>query len=222
MGTAMTDDQNLDPVATIDRARRRPSRPLLHGLPRRHRGAAAALRRRHPVANSRPPAGLYEHTAVCPAVTTALPLGDSPSPPQRRRHGGRAHRHAPLQVRLRHRAFVGLRDQGAYLASTPAGVARRGRLPLGQAGARSPRRESSTSRRRFSMSITIVSPSRTAAIGPPTIRLRRDVADHQTLGGAAEAAVGDQRAPCRRAPGRSMPAVIASISCMPGPPFGPS
>ena len=43
------------------------------------------------------------------------------------------------------------------------------------------------------MSIVIVSPSRTAAIGPPHERLRRDVPDHQPARRAAEAAVGHQR-----------------------------
>ena len=38
-----------------------------------------------------------------------------------------------------------------------------------------------------------MSPSRTAAIGPPCAGLRRDVADHQPVRGAREAAVGDQR-----------------------------
>ena len=38
-----------------------------------------------------------------------------------------------------------------------------------------------------------MSPSRTAAIGPPTNASGRDVAGHQAARGAAEAAVGEQR-----------------------------
>ena len=47
--------------------------------------------------------------------------------------------------------------------------------------------------RRLSTSIVIVSPSRTAAIGPPCDRLGRDVAGHEAARGAGEAAVGEQR-----------------------------
>ena len=43
------------------------------------------------------------------------------------------------------------------------------------------------------MSNSIVSPSRTAAIGPAVRRLRRDVPGHQPVGRAGEAAVGEQR-----------------------------
>ena len=71
-------------------------------------------------------------------------------------------------------------------------VARR-RLVGGDARGRSPRRRASTSMRRFSTSIVIVSPSRTAAIGPPTARLGGDVAGHEAARGAGEAAVGEQR-----------------------------
>ena len=39
----------------------------------------------------------------------------------------------------------------------------------------------------------ILSPSRTAAIGPPRDRLGRDVPGHQAVGRAGEAAVGEQR-----------------------------
>ena len=71
------------------------------------------------------------------------------------------------------------------------------------------------------MSMTIVSPSRTAAIGPPT---------HAS--GATWPIISPLVAPLKRpsviratvspSPWPTMPAVIASISCMPGPPLGPS
>ena len=57
--------------------------------------------------------------------------------------------------------------------------------------------------------------------GAAARRLRRDVADHEAVGRAGEAAVGDQR-DVRRGPAPTIAPVTPSISRMPGPPRGPS
>ena len=75
--------------------------------------------------------------------------------------------------------------------------------------------------RRASTSIVISSPSRTAAIGPPRTAFGRDVAGHEAVRGAGEAAVGEQR-DVSPSPSPTIAAVTASISRMPGPPAGPS
>ena len=70
--------------------------------------------------------------------------------------------------------------------------------------------------------MVIVSPSFTSAIGPPTHASGRDVADHQAVRAAGEAAVGDQADALAQPLARSAPPVTDSISRMPGPPTGPS
>ncbi len=46
---------------------------------------------------------------------------------------------------------------------------------------------------RFAMSMWIVSPSCTAAIGPPTCGFRRDVPHAESTRGSAEPAIGEKR-----------------------------
>ena len=82
----------------------------------------------------------------------------------------------------------------AYLAKTPRVVARLRAASSRRGGAASSSAGMlEVERAGVSTSSTIVSPSRTAAIGPPRARLGRDVADHQAVRRAGEAAVGDQR-----------------------------
>ena len=66
-----------------------------------------------------------------------------------------------------------------------------------------------------------MSPSRTAAIGPPRGGFRRHVAGHEAARRAREAAVGDAARPTRRGPRPRCAPVTASISRMPGPPRRP-
>ena len=121
-----------------------------------------------------------------------------------------------------HGADGGAGDQLRVLGHHAVAYARRRRLVGGDAARRSPRRRASTSRRRLSTSMVIVSPSWTAAIGPPRDGLGGDVAGHEAVGGAREAPVGEQRDRPRPAPRPTIAAVTASISRMPGPPAGPS
>ena len=119
--------------------------------------------------------------------------------------------------------------------SAPAGLprgartcrARRSRSAWPAAGSprparRSRRRRGPRSARRAATSKMIVSPSRTAAIGPPRARLGRHVARHEAVRGAREAAVGEQGDRRRRGPRPRARRSRASISRMPGPPAGPS
>ena len=113
------------------------------------------------------------------------------------------------------------RRERAYLAKTPLLVARRGRRPVGQ-----PARELVVGDRpgravRLSTSSMIVSPSRTAAIGPP-----------RAASGAMWPTIRPCVAPEKRPsvisaisspmPSPTSAPVTCSISRMPGPPAGPS
>ena len=110
---------------------------------------------------------------------------------------GAAARRSGLSIEPQARARVTAPSEAdetsaAYLAKTPSDSA-------AAAGSSSRRRaassssESSTESVRASTSSTIVSPSRSAASGPPRAASGRDVADHQAVRRAREAAVGDQR-----------------------------
>ena len=67
-----------------------------------------------------------------------------------------------------------------------------------------------------------MSPSRSAASGPPRDASGRDVADHEPVRRSGESPVGDERDRVARALRRRSPPVTWSISRMPGPPCGPS
>ena len=95
---------------------------------------------------------------------------------------------------VRHAAFAGALHVLDVLVERAAGrlVAAGASRPCGGRRVRRRRRvdvDACSSRRRC----VIVSPFLTRAIGPPSLRFGRDVADDEAVAAAAEAAVGDQR-----------------------------